>query len=401
MGRITYGVLGILLVTVFFGIQEIVVLRDQVYAHEREVRSLGEAYTNACEAIMAGQNSLETTVSQLRSEARSEVSATRAHLFETTDQLAGLIQNESSAIAEVVLKEISTRHDSVAQALERSAANRAEIREVERRLERNCRRLKESMIYPTVQLRGNGTVGSGVVVFSRNLRKDAGKPSHATFLLTAYHVVLEVTNKDSRDVVNDIRIMEKDDRLGSTKHRARVMAFDRKRDIALLELELDTPFPHVANFSSPEELPGIEVFEAAYAVGCPLGNMPLPSGGEITTKRKIVENQTFWMLNAPTYFGNSGGGIYRACDGKLIGVSSMIYTYGRKIPMVVPHLGLFVPAETIFAWLDSQGYGFIYDHTKEVPEELATRGHTGAPRKEGAARATLKRAGFRPTSATP
>ena len=58
------------------------------------------------------------------------------------------------------------------------------------------------------------------------------------------------------------------------------------------------------------------------------------------------------MINAPTYFGNSGGGIYRADTHQLIGVFSKIYTHGKGRPVVVPHMGLCTPIDQIYDWLE-------------------------------------------------
>ena len=38
----------------------------------------------------------------------------------------------------------------------------------------------------------------------------------------------------------------------------------------------------------------------------------------------------------------------------------MIYTYGKRQPMVVPHMGLFVPLETVRSWLETEGYGHFF-----------------------------------------
>ena len=67
------------------------------------------------------------------------------------------------------------------------------------------------------------------------------------------------------------------------------------------------------------------------------------------------------MINAPTYFGNSGGGVYSVPDCNLIGIFSMIYTYGKAKPRLVPHMGLFLPLGTIRRWLDNEGLGFVHE----------------------------------------
>jgi S1-C subfamily serine protease len=97
--------------------------------------------------------------------------------------------------------------------------------------------------------------------------------------------------------------------------------------------------------------------------------MPLPTAGQITTKQKHVHRTTFWMFNAPTFFGNSGGGVFRAKNGRLIGITSMVYTYGEKSRVVVPHLGLFIPAGEIYRWLEQENYGFILKQPALQPAE--------------------------------
>ena len=65
------------------------------------------------------------------------------------------------------------------------------------------------------------------------------------------------------------------------------------------------------------------------------------------------------MISAPTYYGNSGGGIFLADGRRLLGVFSKIYTHGRGNPVVVPHMGLCTPMSAIYAWLDAEGYGDV------------------------------------------
>lgn len=99
------------------------------------------------------------------------------------------------------------------------------------------------------------------------------------------------------------------------------------------------------------------------------------------------------MLTAPTFFGNSGGGIYERSNHRLVGISSMIYTYGKTNPTVVPHMGLFVPLGTVYDWLDGSGLGFVHEG-RPVPdarrrdlvwrrEEPPSRSTASASRPEG------------------
>jgi len=263
-------------------------------------------------------------------------------------------------------------------------ANAREIERIERATFRQPDRMKERMLYPTVQLRGNGTVGSGILIYSR-LQPDTGdSPLYTTFILTASHVVQEVIDEPLREgaKVREIHALRADPSAETESFEGVVLAFDASRDIALLRTNTTREFPHLAVLASRDDLAQLDVFSPAYAVGCPLGNRPMPTLGEISSKHKEVSGQIFWMLNAPTYFGNSGGGVYERAQLRLIGVSSMIYTYGKRSPTVVPHMGLFVPLGAIYDWLDARGYSFVYEGLP-VPDERRREIVFGLTRSEG------------------
>ncbi len=294
-----------------------------------------------------------------------------------TKDLKKLILNNKEGRTTLVYEKLKAQDknmDALRGDFQRASRQIAELTD---HVTQNNQRLKEAMIYPTVQLRGKGTVGSGIIVYSGPVKakqqQDRGTSSCATYILSAYHVILEVAASEDHTEIKDIRIMGKGDVLQPTQYQGTMVACDKKVDIALIKLDLDRPLPFVAMFESPEKLAEIELFEVTYTVGCPLGNMPLPTAGQITTKHKNVQNNILWMFNAPTFFGNSGGGVFRAKNGKLIGVTSMVYTYGESTPVVVPHLGLFIPAEDIFKWLKKERYDFILTGTRRseaAPDEI-------------------------------
>ena len=276
--------------------------------------------------------------------------------------------------------------------------------------------MKRKMVFPTVQLRGEGTVGSGVLVYSEpQPQGDArGAPSTSsggghghvlTLILTAHHVVLEVLGSNiARGVVDEVRILSDSDAFETEVFKADLVAFDRDRDTALLRLRSDRLFPNVTEFASRETVRRIDIFTRAYAVGCPLGNRPLPTAGEISSKSKVVGDQVFWMLNAPTFFGNSGGGIYLASNCQLIGISSMIYTYGKTAPAVVPHMGLFVPLEALYDWLDAEGFSFVWRRDPAPAAILARMGiRKEAPPEagKGQARVAAVKDGQPPSAKSP
>ena len=110
---------------------------------------------------------------------------------------------------------------------------------------------------------------------------------------------------------------------------------------------------------SPERTRKVGVFTGVYAVGCPLGNDPIPTGGFVSSLRNDVGGCNYWMINAPTYFGNSGGGIFLESTHELVAVFSKIYTHGKGKPVVITHMGLATPISVIEEWLEREGYGFL------------------------------------------
>ncbi|MFQ5653968.1 MAG: serine protease, partial [Planctomycetota bacterium] len=246
--------------------------------------------------------------------------------------------------------ELQTQIEKGIRQVKGSAIQQAdEVRDRVALLERSVRRhpqsMKRRMIYPVVQLRGNGTVGSGVVIWSKRQGGDEDAEGTATTLiLTASHVVHEILGEGeeaSSDRVDDLRFLDPDtDQLFDRSWEATVVVEDQEADVALLRVDLLEPWPYVASLADHDEIQSVQIFDPVYAVGCPLGNKPLPTVGEISSQEKMVSGQRFWMINAPTFFGNSGGGIFMVSTGRLVGISSMIYTYGKRQPMVVPHMGL-------------------------------------------------------------
>lgn len=208
--------------------------------------------------------------------------------------------------------------------------------------------LTRQMLLPTVQLNGDDTVGSGTIVFSGPNKKHSGR--NETYVLTAYHVVRNIiadTPKAKKDGF-DVTVYLPG---GNLIVKGRMVASAPKIDAALVRLDTDRLLPNVANVLPRDETNQVRVWDPVCAVGCPLGNDPVPSKGEVSSLSNELNGANYWMVNAPTYFGNSGGGIYRADTRQLIGVFSKIYTHGKGQPIVVPHMGLCTPMDLVYEWL--------------------------------------------------
>lgn len=223
----------------------------------------------------------------------------------------------------------------------------------------------ERMIYPIVQMKGNGTVGSGVVVAN----EPGPEQNWYVWVVTAYHVVEEVRDFSNYDeTVVDVHFFDAE--LGRVSEDSctglEIVAYP-EADLSLLRIERHQPWPYLADVAPEEVCEQLSVFDPVYAVGCPLGNQPIPTRGEISSQYKKVGDEVYWMVSAPTFFGNSGGGIFLSENGQLVGISSMIYTYGKRSPMVVPHMGLFVPLAQVRSWLRREGFVHLLGTSEGLP----------------------------------
>ncbi len=225
--------------------------------------------------------------------------------------------------------------------------------------------LYRDVLAPSVQVYGRGGVGGGTLLLSR---------PHHTYAVTAYHVVHKAI-AETREPV-DVRLYDERGVPVDTVE-SDLVAYDEKKDLALLHLRTGRVYPHAARLASRETLRKTRVFTPIYAVGCPLGHDPLPTVGEIATLHKAVGGESFWMMNAPTIFGNSGGGIFHRQTRELLGVSVMICTYDGAVSTPVPHLGILVSLETVYDWLDGLGRRYVYDpaSSPEACEELRAVAH--------------------------
>ncbi len=232
--------------------------------------------------------------------------------------------------------------------------------------------LRREILFPSVQVSGKGGVGGGTILTSR--------PRH-TYIITAFHVLQKITldDEDSK-LPKDVAVKVYDPVADSWDHlRSTLLAWDAKKDLALLRLETPKIYANTARLATREALRKIRVFTPIYAVGCPLGHDPLPTPGEIASLRKEVDGEKFWMMNAPTIFGNSGGGVFHRETCELIGVSAMICTYDGLVSTPVPHLGILVSLETVYAWLDALGRRYAYDPSWPLPP--AATSQAPAPRR--------------------
>lgn len=259
--------------------------------------------------------------------------------------------------------------DQVRQALDAAESANAGVDQIAKTLERDKDRLWKDLLGPTVQLMGEETVGSGVLLRSEQVE---GSSEFTTYVLTAWHVIRDIQSApDSILTPVPVTIYS---RGGETRSEtAQLVKFDATLDVALLKLNSARFFECGAKLAPRERLDEVQIFEHIYAVGCPLGNDPIPTFGEIADTHHSVDGQRYWMISAPTYIGNSGGGVFDADTHELIGIFTKIYTHGTLRPTVVPHMGLATPLPAVYDWLEEVGYAKLEPVSANGPRAASAK----------------------------
>ena len=361
--------------------------QQDVTALERKVEKVAAAAAAAA-ADDVGTNQLATVREQILAQTETRMQALETQLraaaagsvqakaiseeMARNKQDASLFRNQLStdfertkALVDAYISEVRAKD---ADASLRLSQAKADIATLANQIYRDPSELTRTMLLPTVQLNGEDTVGSGTIVFSGPNPQRGGKVE--SYALTAYHVVRNIladTPKAAQDGF-DVTIYLPNEKLVV---KGRMVTAQPKIDSALVQLFTDRALPFVANVLPRAETAGIKVWDHVCAVGCPLGNDPVPSHGEVSSLQNELNGSNYWMINAPTYFGNSGGGIYRADTKQLIGVFSKIYTHGKGAPIVIPHMGLCTPIESVYEWLVAEKFDHLLQSTSIPKVDLA------------------------------
>lgn len=325
-------------------------------------RALAERYLTLAAATQDSSAALERLDGRLdRWESRwsdhapeeflADVRELRSELEQRSGEL-DLIAGRAAQLAE----DGGQRLDELAQQLEPLTAGR------------DVDGMWNELVGPVVQLAGDVTVGSGVLLESR----PAENGEWLTYLVTSWHVVRDIYGSVERvDAPVPVKMYLPGG--GFQRETAHMVAYDVDLDIALLTLDSNERVAHGARLASRERVASVRIFDPIYAVGCPLGNDPIPTPGEVAATQHEVEGGEYWMISAPTYIGNSGGGIFDAGSHELLGIFSKIYTHGSMRTTIVPHMGLVTPLGIVYAWLDDIGEGQVVDAQLPVGIESAVQ----------------------------
>jgi S1-C subfamily serine protease len=232
----------------------------------------------------------------------------------------------------------------------------------------------QKFLYPVVRVRSGKGTGSGTIIYSK---PDPKRPKeYQTFVLTNHHVVaplieLEkawdsvVKRKIEREVVdfadverfNYVGLSKLD---GATSGKAEVVAYDTDHDLAVVKLESTLKMDYVAPLIPEDKVDDLTLFEEIAVSGCTMAHEPFVTFGQLTFLNEKIEGKRYYLVNAGSYFGNSGGALFQAKTGYLIGVPSRLtgIQLGFGIDMVT-HMGFSAAADRIYEFLREQELHFL------------------------------------------
>ena len=334
----------------------------------RELEAVRDELTGLVDSRL---EALETRVAEAQQEAR-EASFLQAEL-ERAREAAESMKEQIAADVHETRELVRSSYDELRQSDQsvqaRTEQNGAVLAALTGRLRPDAHVLTRELLLPTVQLNGRDTVGSGTLVRSTHDRR-TGRTEN--YVLTAWHVVRNIHADTPRSKREGVEVTIYGDTGDQSVVRGQLVAYKPDIDVAVLRLDTDRVFPNVARVLSATDAEHVRVWDEVFAIGCPLGNDPIPTRGVVASTRNVIDGTNYWMINAPTYYGNSGGGVYLLDGRTLCGVFSKIYTHGRTSPVVVPHMGLCTPMSTIRAWLAEEGLAHVIDdgQTSTAPTDV-------------------------------
>ena len=242
----------------------------------------------------------------------------------------------------------------------------------------------KAYIYPVVRVTTENSGGSGTIIYSKEF--ESGKFS--TYILTNHHVIAYAINiseewdsalakkipVERRSVVyvEQFKYRNVSIPVGTMRIEADIKIYNKNEDMALLRLRYDEPVGVVAKIPKAGEENGYKVLDETIAVGCSLLFPPLPTVGVVTRMDFLINSLAYHMSSAQVIYGNSGGAMFQS-DGTLIGIPSMLAVTGWGGSVPITHMGLFVPIDRVYKWMEEERYNFIYDPSINEKTSLELR----------------------------
>lgn len=243
--------------------------------------------------------------------------------------------------------------------------------------EENVQELHEAILYPVVRVRAGKSGGSGTIIYSRPHPEH--EDEYESYVLTCWHVISDLITIEEDYFDPVLKKKREKETLSQAQvevfsyawvshvdsgatYRADIVAYDKEHDLAVLKLDSPTEMPYVAELYPKGRERELKIFDPVWASGCSLGHDPLVNAGHLTYLEELIENKKYMMTSSSVIFGNSGGAIFLARTGQLIGVPARVTVTQMGFSIDVhEYMNFMVPIQRIYEFIDDQMLEFLYD----------------------------------------
>ena len=265
----------------------------------------------------------------------------------------------------------------------------------------------EKILYPVSRVRAADSGGSGVLDYSK---EDSQRPGeYINIALTCEHVIAKnVTVKDEwdtvlkrevkRDVTTEVTIemfdYDNSEVVSANSIKADIIAYDKNHDLAAVRLHSKKQMPYVASIVAKDAIKCLQIADPVWVSGCSLLHDPFPNPGTLTYLREMIDQKAYIMQNAPSIFGNSGGGLFHGVTGELLGLTSRITVTQLGFGVDVQSwMGFSTHPDRLYEFFEHQELQFLYDNNDDYHEAMHRRSNR---RKDALRSIMIEKEGIQP-----
>ena len=245
----------------------------------------------------------------------------------------------------------------------------------------------EKILYPVTRVRATDSGGSGVMIYSEPDVENPGQ--YINIALTCQHVVdKNIVVKDEwdtvlkrevkRDVTSECNIelfdYDKSKLVSANTIKGQIIAYDKNHDLAAIKLNSTRQVPYVATVIPQEQIEDMQIADPVWVCGCSLLHDPFPNSGTLTYLREMIDQKEYIMQNAPSIFGNSGGGLFHGRTGHLLGLTSRITVTQLGFGLdIQTWMGFSTHPDRLYEFFDHQELQFLYDKNDDYHSAMKRR----------------------------
>ena len=101
---------------------------------------------------------------------------------------------------------------------------------------------------------------------------------------------------------------------------------------------------------------------------------PFPNNGTLTYLREMIEQKSYIMANAPSIFGNSGGGLFHGESGHLLGLTSRVTVTQMGFGLdVQTWMNFSTHPERLYEFFEHQELQFLYNDQDNYYDAIKRR----------------------------